>query len=399
MKIMLNKARQLNNGTYPLVAQLLRFRKKRLIYSSLHLYEDELDTLKLKVLPIKKYARSMKELRKMNTELSAFQKQIDNIIFHLDANLNDYQVDDIVDCYNRKKRDENLDVHFDYHIERLIKQNRIGMAQAFRNTLRSLIRFRGNNIKFSAINSRFVTSYELYLQSIGLSPNTVCYYIRNLKSLYHLVIKEGERGPSSENPFIGVRSSPHKTVKRALDRDVLRKLSQMSLEDESHLALARDLFMFSFYTRGMAFVDMAFLRKNDICGRMIYYKRRKTGQQLQIGIIEPIERIIACYQSASEYIFPLINSVDPKKAYNEYRRALRTINRDLKILTQRIGHPFPLTTYMARHSWATQAKEHGAPLSVISEGLGHTSEKITQIYLKQFDNSVLDSINEIVSKL
>ena len=168
---------------------------------------------------------------------------------------------------------------------------------------------------------------------------------------------------------------------------------------EPLLEFARDIFLFSFYPRGMSLVDIVFLRKEHIFDNAIHYVRHKSSQPLRITITEPLAALIAKYDNDSPYIFPILRDNAPFSHYDQYRSALARINRNLKRVGLKLGLTTPLTTYVARHTWATLAKQCGAPVAVISEGLGHASEKITHIYLKEFDSDVLDRINEIVTRL
>ena len=160
------------------------------------------------------------------------------------------------------------------------------------------------------------------------------------------------------------------------------------------MSLARDLFLFSFYTRGMSFVDMAYLRRGHIRDGRIRYVRRKTGQEIVIRVEPEMQRIIERYADGERpYVFPVLKSENPEKAYAEYRTALTYYNRLLKRLCTLAGIPQRLSFYTARHSWATAARNHQVPVSVISAGMGHTSERTTQIYLTMLENSLIDNAN------
>lgn len=167
------------------------------------------------------------------------------------------------------------------------------------------------------------------------------------------------------------------------------------------LALARDMFIFSYCTRGMAFVDIAYLKKENIRDGMICYARHKTGQQLSIRIEPCMQKIIDRYDYASgHYIFPLLTSDDSTQAYREYQTAINSYNRQLKRLSKMLPGDCKLTSYTARHSWATAARNHNIPISVISAGMGHSSERTTQIYLATLENSIIDDANQrLISSL
>lgn len=195
-----------------------------------------------------------------------------------------------------------------------------------------------------------------------------------------------------------VPESVHRSVRHAqagCARDGV--LWPLPPEQES-LALSRDIFLFSYCARGMAFVDIAFLRRDDICGDWFSYVRRKTGQRLTVRIEPPMAAIINRYKNeAGEYVFPII-SADGQDAYRQYQTALGYHNRKLKQLAEIAGISEKLSTYTARHSWATAARRHNVPLSIISAGLGHSSERTTLIYLDSVENVALDNANHEILK-
>ena len=273
------------------------------------------------------------------------------------------------------------------------------MAAALQSTRTSLATFIGlRMVHLQDLNGPFVRGYEEFLLRRGVCPNTVCFYMRNLKSVYYQALLDGYP-MSPTNPFHYVRIKQAKTVKRALERDTLRRIVQADFSRFPHLDMARDLFLFSFFCRGMPFVDIVYLKKSDINNGVIGYRRHKTNQWLQIAVMPQLERLIRKYENPSSYVFPILTDSSMQEQHRLYRLALERTNRNLKQVARMCDVPILLSTYHARHSWATQAKNTGAPIAVISEGLGHTSEKTTRIYLKEFDRSIVDAVNEKVSAL
>lgn len=175
-------------------------------------------------------------------------------------------------------------------------------------------------------------------------------------------------------PFRSVYTGVERTRKRAIREDIMVRLQKLNLADSAPLAFSRDLFIFSYCTRGMAFVDIAYLKKEEIIKRY-----------------EP-------YVYNSPYLFPIITSNNPEKAYRQYQTALGYHNRKLKKLGKLTGENLRLSSYTARHSWATVARSHNVPLSIISAGMGHTSEKNTLIYLESVENSLIDKADEGILK-
>ncbi len=257
------------------------------------------------------------------------------------------------------------------------------------------------DIPFSRMSGEIIMEYEHWLYSRGCVRNSSSFYMRNLRAVFNRAVEVGI-APEC-NPFRQVYTGVDRTRKRAVDEDFIIRLQCMDLHRSAPLALARDLFIFSYCTRGMAFVDVAFLRKCDINDGVISYIRRKTGQRLTVRLEPCMEKIIcryACETVSSRYVFPIITSADPEIAYQQYRIALNYHNRKLKRLTAMLGTDLNLSTYTARHTWATTARNSNIPISVISAGMGHSSEKTTQIYLAALDNSVIDQANRgIVGKL
>lgn len=161
---------------------------------------------------------------------------------------------------------------------------------------------------------------------------------------------------------------------------------------------ARDVFLFSFYTRGMSFVDIAFLKKKDLQNGILSYRRHKTGQLLSIKWERPMQEIVDKYDTTdTPYLLPVIrnNGMDVRKQYiNEAHR----INRNLKKIGVQLGLSIPLTTYVARHAWASIAKSKNVSLATISEAMGHDSENTTRIYLASLDTSAVDKANSLILK-
>ena len=162
------------------------------------------------------------------------------------------------------------------------------------------------------------------------------------------------------------------------------------------LDFARDMFLFSFYTRGMSFIDMAYLKKKDLSNGILSYRRRKTGQQLFIRWEKYMQMIVDKYENPlSEYLLPIIKPKNGNER-TQYQNAMYLINRKLKEIGKIVGVQIPLTMYVARHSWASVAKNKNVPISVISEGMGHDSEMTTQIYLASLDNTIVDKANSMI---
>ena len=362
VKLLLNRDRALRDGSYPLVFQLIQNRRKRLIYASFRLFPEEFDAVRGKVLGGPGSRRGEREVQRMNRQLSQQRRSIESHIAALEARGSGYSVEEIVFRYRADHGGLGLLHYMDVQIERRRQAERYGMEAALRHTRASLAAFIGlRAVRLAAVDDGCV--------------------------------------PAGVHPFEHVRSKPRKTVKRALDRLSLRRIHDAEFPANSRLEFARDLFLFSFFSRGMPFVDIIYLKKSSVGNGVISYRRRKTGQWLHVSLTPQLKALIRKYANESEYVFPVLRGTDGRDLHRQYRLALERVNRYLKRIALECGVSVPLTTYVARHSWATLARESGAPVAVISEGLGHTSEKTTQIYLKEFDRRIVDRVNAVVSKL
>ena len=181
--------------------------------------------------------------------------------------------------------------------------------------------------------------------------------------------------------------------------EAIKRIKELDLTLKPHLDYARDMFLFSFYTRGMSFIDMAYLKKSDLKNGTITYRRRKTGQQLTVKWEKCMEDIIAKYgeNTATCYLLPIITNPCSNER-TQYRNAICRINVALKEVAGLAGLNIPLTMHVARHCWASVAKSKNIPLSIISEGMGHDSEETTRIYLASLDTSVVDKANSLILK-
>lgn len=244
------------------------------------------------------------------------------------------------------------------------------------------------------LTSEIIEEYEAWQKSRGITPNTSSFYMRILRAAYNRAVEDGII--ENKFPFKRVYAGVDKTVKRALSIEIIKQIKDIKLKSLSPIDFARDMFLMSFYLRGMSFIDMAFLKKTDLVNGLITYRRRKTGQELTIRWTDEMQQILNKYPiMESEYLLPIIktNSVNP---WYTYRNVGYNVNHNLKGLAKMLGLLTPLTMYVARHSWASIAKGKGGALSVISEGMGHNSEKTTQIYLASLSNNAVDDANSLI---
>ena len=310
-----------------------------------------------------------------------------------------YNVNEILSRFNTNDKGQGFLSYMCMQILKLIQFKKLGTANNYLHTLYSFMDFLdGYNIGIDCLTETLVERYDLYLLNRCLKRNSMSFYMRILRSVYNKAVKQ--RLVLQTNPFANVYTGVDVTKKRAVQPQILSIISRLDLSDKPAMQFARDLFLFSFYARGMSFVDMAFLKKSSISSNVLYYTRRKTGQRLSVKIEPCMQKIIERYNvSDSEFLFPILVSDIYSKSYQQYRKAVNRYNANLKKLSMYADLDVPLTSYVARHSWATIAQNSNVPISVISAALGHTTEQTTRIYLSAIDDSKIDEANRRIISL
>ena len=324
-------------------------------------------------------------------------KRLKAIIASFDKKHECYTVDNIVAKFNEHTDDLSL-FHFMQSVITLLrKSNKIRTSETYSSALSSFMKFRnGQDIMLSEIDCNTMMLYQAWLERRGICPNTVSFYMRNLRAMYNRAVENGL--VEQRFPFKHVYTGIDKTVKRAIPIMAIKRIKELDLALKPSLDFARDMFLFSFYTRGMSFIDMAFLKKSDLKNGFLSYRRRKTGQQLTIKWEKCMQEIIGKYTvSDGQYLLPIIKLPGTNER-KQYENALRLVNNKLKIIARIIQTPMPLSTYVARHTWANIAKSKNIPISIISEGMGHNSETTTRIYLSSLDTSLIDEANKAIIK-
>ncbi len=320
------------------------------------------------------------------------------IISELDNNGIGYTADDVVAKYNELTSRQSFQIYMQCIIKQQKSEGRIRTSETYTAAMRSFMAFRENkDITWDCITPAIVKSYEAWLKSNGVSLNTISFYMRILRAVYNRAVIEGLTADT--HPFGHVYTGVAKTAKRGISTDDIAKILHLDLSASPSRAFARDIFMFSFYTRGMSLIDIAKLKTDNIKNGILTYQRSKTGQRISVKWRKEMQTIVDRYhQQGNDRLLPIITQeTDLRKQYDT---ALHNINYNLKKIGEAVGLTIPLTMYVARHSWASAASQSNIPLHVISQCLGHDSEHTTQIYLANIDVNQMDEANEkIIRKL
>ena len=325
-------------------------------------------------------------------------KRLKAIISLYDKRSESYTADDIVAKFDEQANEQSLFSFMQDVISQLKRLNRIRTSETYAATLSSFMKFRdGQDILLYEVDSDTMMLYEAWLKGKGICPNTISFYMRILRAVYNRAVEK--ELVEQKHPFKHVYTGIDKTVKRAVPLKAIKRIKELDLTLKPHLDYARDMFLFSFYTRGMSFIDMAYLKKSDLKNGILTYRRKKTNQQLTIKWEKCMAEIVAKYdgRSAMQYLLPIItNPLTDERI--QYRNAIYRVNTALKVIAKMVGLSMPLSMYCARHGWASAAKSKNIPISVISEGMGHDSEGTTRIYLASLDSNVIDKANSLILK-
>ena len=378
--------------------QVIHNRVPRQINTGYKLFPPEWDRLHAGVLlpPDTGHSRHayLVALRSRITEDTA---RLKSIVSRLERAGHSYTSDDVVKIYLIPSQAGGF-ISFAEELVRQLRQiGKNRTAERYATVLNSFKRFLGeDDVLLDEVDSNLMVRYETFLKARGICPNSSSYYMRGLRAVYNRAVEK--ELTVQHNPFRHVYTGIDKTVKRAVPLKIIRQLRELDLALSPATDFARDIFLFSFYTRGMSFIDMAFLKKKDLQNGILTYRRHKTNQQLFIKWEKPMQEIIDKYDtSKTPYLLPIIKDTDADE-WRQYKNASHLVNDKLKKLGEQLGLPVPLTSYVARHAWASIAKSKNIPVSTISEAMGHDSENTTRIYLASLDTSVVDKANSLILK-
>lgn len=374
---------------------IIHQRSQRLIGSCHRIFPEEWNARKGSVIVTGGNRQAHLQLVQSKTdwELNRMQR----IIRSMEAEGIPCSADDIAGEIRKMPPCQSVFEFFRRQIERKKQMQCIGTMNNYATAACRFMEFcNREDLTFSQLTGEMVERYQAWLFGRGVGQNSVAFYLRTLRTLYRKAVKAGH-APDSD-VFASVQTAGVRTAKRAVSADDVRRIGRLQLPAGSPLDRARDLFMLSFYLRGMAFVDMAFLKKSDLRCGMVSYSRRKTRQRLNVEWVAPMQAIIDKYAAQtrdSPYMLPILTGREDSP-YAAYRNVEHNTNYNLKKIGRMIGLKIPLTTYVARHTWASIALRMNVPIATISEGMGHNSYKTTQIYLESIDVATVNQANEMI---
>ena len=374
--------------------QVIHKRKVKWISTGYHIRPDEWDNASEALLASPDGERKA-ELTLMRSIMECELRKRREAVRMTEAANKDVTMDELCDALRQVAPCKTVFTFLQEQAARQEQMQRQGTAKTYRNACRSFRKFREDaDLTFDELTPDLMERYEAWLVNRRLRQNSISCYLRTLSTMLHKAADETQEADASL--FSRVRLAYVKTTKRAISEKGLRDIASLRLPEGTTLAFARDIFMFSFYARGMPFVDIAYLRKTDIRNRMLTYSRKKTNQSISVECEKAQQRIIDRYAplaAGTPYLFPIIRKADSTE-YNQYQRMLENINRALRKIGEMVGLGIPLTTYVARHTWASVARDMDISLGIISEGMGHRSLKTTEVYLNSIATSKINDANK-----
>ena len=388
------KSKTLSNGEHPLMIRVCKGGKKK--YKSLGIsvnpkfWNFEKNALKPNI-PNYEY------LNKIITDKA---NELSKEIVKLKSERKDFTVSTLIEANCKRAKPRTVNDLFCELIKQLKDEDRRGYMLSVKQVYNSLLKFNKHlDIYFSDIDILFLRQYETWLRKQRLAENTIGIRFRTLRAVYNLAIEQNL--VKAENyPFKKYKVShlQEETVKRSLSKqDIERILSYKSTN--RYICFTIDLFAFTYYCGGINFIDIANLTQANIIEDKLIYKRHKTGKLIKIPLQQQAIELIKKYHNKdSQYLFPILSNfheTEIQKA-NRIHKVITKVNKRLKEIGEELNLPIPLTTYVARHSQATVMKKAGVSTAVICEIMGHSSERVTQIYLDSFDN---EQINQAMKNL
>lgn len=398
------RSKKLSDGKSPLMLRLTKSRKRK--YISLHfsidpIYWDFKKNKPKRNCPDKEVITAIVE-----KAVLIYRKQVNEFLVKGD----EFTLNSIVIKASNPNLKMTFGKYFDEYISKLLLEDRVGYAKSCKELKSSIEQFyKTLDFSFSDIDINWLKDYEFWLRKRNNSENTLGIRFRTLRAIYNKAIIDSVAKVESY-PFNNYKVSKlhEKTAKRAITREIIKEIVSFDIstipeEKHENLQLSRDIFIFSYLGCGINLTDIASLSYGNIIDNRVTYNRQKTGKLLNFSLQPLASEIIERYRNPSaklnDYLFPILNSskyITATQKRDRIKKFNNLINSSLKLIGNKLNIPIKLTTYVARHSFATVLKRSGVSTAIISESLGHSSEKVTQIYLDNFENN---QINDAMKNL
>ncbi len=407
---------ELKDGSYPVMLVVRKDNRRKTVNLGISAMPEQWDKSFQRYHVDKRKKSLHLDRDKLNKWLNDKDRLCNDIIKDFEEKKIDWTLNQFKDAFLNSQKNTSVEGFFYEYIEKLDKAGKIGNKVCYQQTLEMLNLYdaKFGRLVFSEIDKKFVENFNEYLQvERKCTGNTAKYYLKTLRSLINKAIKVGACSaanyPFGPNGF-SISDLEQETKKRYLPNEYIEKLKTTDLEKRK-LEYCRNLFLFSYYTQGMSYVDMARLTKKNILllegGKSIVYRRQKTegkkARMIQIKLSNSIQILLdwfnANYKSIDDYLLPIISrgGYEGEQLYEHIRNRYRRYNKNLKELGEALGFEgIRLSSYMSRHSYAMRLKNSGIAEDIISEALGHKDLSTTKIYLDSFQKDEIAKANEVL---
>jgi integrase/recombinase XerD len=411
VKLELFKGKKLKDSRHPIMIRVTHERKNFYVNTGFSSFPEEWDSKASKFTDqyIKAFKLTKPKFEQIEISLTNKLMDVKTVCLKLEEEKRPYSFEELTKIV----KNTNIKTSFYTLTEQVIAQNmkagKIGNASNYSTILSVVKSFQDQKeLFFEQIDHNWLKRFETWHLSKGNSIGGLNVYLRAIRAVFNTAIKEklikSEFYPFGKGNF-EIPSAP--TQKRAISKDSIKQIKKLKLPENSPEWHARNYFLFSFYCRGMNFVDMAHIKKSNIINERVEYIRRKTmrknAKSFSISMTPQIAQIIdlyAAHKEQDEYIFPIIDRADnPVDTRKDIQNKLKVFNKYMNKIAKMIGIDGNLTSYTARHSWGTAAKKMGIGIAIISDGYGHADMAITQTYLDSIENSELDKANKKITAL
>ena len=394
VEVICYKVRPLKNGEFPLMLRITQSRKRKYVSIRMSVQERFWDFDKNKP---KRNCPNKESIEKL---IASKITEYNTLIVDMTADQREYTPQSLVQALENKVQTRTVGEMYNALITDMKKSNHLGNLAVYKYSRDSLLKYTRNrlDISFRDIDLTWLKRYEEWLHARGCKDTTVSQLFRTLRSVFNKAIEQGVI-KQEVYPFKRFKLSKLdvSTQKRAITKEDVQKILALDLSDTCfYMELAKDMFLFSYFGAGINFTDIALLRFADLKDGRIQYIRKKTGKPINFPLNEIAHEIINKYASPfwdnDDYIFPVLHKDTHKtevQKRNRIHKALGNVNKRLKEIGTMTGID-ALTTYVARHTFATVLKRSGVNVAIISESLGHSDLATTQIYLDSFENSQID---------
>lgn len=391
------RTKQLSNGLFPIYLRVTKVRQTKYISLNLSCDSGQWNGQK------EEFRKSVKDYIQKNSSLLAIKNRAEKIITESLGNGIDLTLSEIEEKFLNFKQDKKISLNefWNQRIEDFTNSGRLGNVRVYKEARNSFFSFLDNKvIYFGDLTIGLLDKYEIHLRSRGNMESSISVRMRTIRAIYNDAIKKG-LASQEKYPFARYSVSKLKSQanKRALSIDDIDKIRGLHTSKYPHLIDSKSYFLFSYFTRGMNFVDMMKLTWDNIQNNRITYTRSKTKGKFTIKILPQVEEILKYYKNQkrdSKYIFPILlkNDLTLSQIENRKEKVLKKFNKELKQIAELCSIDTKITSYVARHSFATILKQKGVATDIISESMGHKNLTITQAYLKELENDIVDDAME-----